>query len=91
LATAATYLFLQAHASEEEMLGLYASRVWVGGDAYGLQSASLKLFGKPLSQLSDIESATVAIWPRAPTSFSKNSGLLLSQRDNLMARARGGL
>ena len=58
---------LEQSMSKDEILELYMNRTYFGDGAYGLDAASQTYFGKPASQLSLIEAATLAGLPNAPT------------------------
>jgi len=58
---------LEQTLSKDEVLELYMNRTYFGAGAYGLDAASQTYFGKPASQLSLIEAATLAGLPNAPT------------------------
>jgi penicillin-binding protein 1A len=58
---------LEQNMSKDEVLELYLNRTYFGDGAYGLDAASEAYFGKPASQLSLIEAATLAGLPNAPT------------------------
>ena len=58
---------LEQGMSKDEILELYMNRTYFGDGAYGLDAASQTYFGKPASQLSLIEAATLAGLPNAPS------------------------
>ena len=58
---------LEQSLSKDEVLELYLNRTYFGDGAYGLDAAALTYFGKPASQLSLIEAATLAGLPNAPS------------------------
>jgi penicillin-binding protein 1A len=58
---------LEQTLSKDEVLELYMNRTYFGDGAYGVDAASETYFGKPASQLSLIEAATLAGLPNAPS------------------------
>ncbi|HEX3407229.1 MAG TPA: PBP1A family penicillin-binding protein, partial [Caulobacteraceae bacterium] len=58
---------LEQGMSKDDILSLYLNRTYFGDGAYGIDAASEAYFGKPASQLSLIEAATLAGLPNAPS------------------------
>ncbi len=58
---------LEQSMSKDEILELYMNRTYFGDGAYGLDAAAQTYFGKPASQLTLIEAATLAGLPNAPS------------------------
>ncbi|QDH32914.1 PBP1A family penicillin-binding protein [Porphyrobacter sp. YT40] len=56
--------------SKEQILELYLNKVYFGGGAYGIDSASRKFFSHPASELSVEEAAIIAGLVKAPSSYS---------------------
>ena len=56
--------------SKEEILELYLNKVYFGGGAYGIDSASRKFFSHPATELSVEEAAIIAGLVKAPSSYS---------------------
>lgn len=56
--------------SKEEILELYLNKVYFGGGAYGIDSASRKFFGHPATELSLPEAAIIAGLVKAPSRYS---------------------
>ena len=69
--------------SKERILELYLNQIYLGGGAYGIASASLEYFDKPINELSYIESALLAALPKAPSKYNpyKNPDLAKFRRD----------
>ena len=65
LAMALEYKF-----SKEQILELYLNKVYFGGGAYGIDSASRKFFSHPATQLSTAEAAIIAGLVKAPSRYS---------------------
>ncbi len=61
---------LERSFSKDEILELYLNRIYFGEGAYGVQAASMRFFGKNLSELSIAEAATLAGLPANPAAFS---------------------
>jgi penicillin-binding protein 1A len=56
--------------SKEQILELYLNKVYFGGGAYGIDSASRKFFSHPADELSVGESAIIAGLVKAPSQYS---------------------
>ena len=56
--------------SKKQILGLYLSRVYFGGGAYGLEAASQRFFNKPAARLSVREAAMLAGVLKSPTHYN---------------------
>jgi penicillin-binding protein 1A len=56
--------------SKEEILELYLNKVYFGGGAYGIDSASRKFFSHPADELSVGEAAIIAGLVKAPSQYS---------------------
>ena len=56
--------------SKEEILELYLNKVYFGGGAYGIDSASRKFFSHPATELSVGEAAIIAGLVKAPSHYS---------------------
>ena len=65
LAMALEYKF-----SKEQILELYLNKVYFGGGAYGIDSASRKFFSHPATDLSVAEAAIIAGLVKAPSRYS---------------------
>lgn len=63
-------LALEAKFSKEQILELYLNKVYFGGGAYGIDSASRKFFSHPATDLSVAESAIIAGLVKAPSRYS---------------------
>ncbi len=74
-------LRLESALSKERILELYLNQIYLGMGSYGVVSAALTYFNKPLDQLSIAEIAFLAAMPKAP-SFYPN------QKDLSRAKAR---
>ena len=69
--------------SKERILELYLNQIYLGGGAYGVASASLEYFDKPISELNYDETALLAALPKAPSRYNpyKNIKLAKFRRD----------
>jgi penicillin-binding protein 1A len=56
--------------SKEQILELYLNKVYFGGGAYGIDSASRKFFSHPANDLSVGEAAIIAGLVKAPSNYS---------------------
>jgi penicillin-binding protein 1A len=61
---------LEAKFSKEQILELYLNKVYFGGGAYGIDSASRKFFSHDATDLSVAEAAIIAGLVKAPSRFS---------------------
>ena len=69
--------------SKERILELYLNQIYLGQGAYGIASASLRYFGKPISKLDYAEASLLAALPKAPSKYNpfKNIDLAKRRRD----------
>lgn len=63
-------LALEWKFSKEQILELYLNKVYFGGGAYGIDSASRKFFSHPATELSIGEAAIIAGLVKAPSRYS---------------------
>lgn len=79
---------LELRCSKAEILALYASHAPFGGNVVGLDAAAWRYFGRPASELSWAESATLAVLPNAPASMhpGRRRDALRDKRDRLLRR-----
>ncbi len=63
-------LALEWQFSKEEILELYLNKVYFGGGAYGIDSASRKFFSHPATELNVGEAAIIAGLVKAPSHYS---------------------
>ena len=61
---------LEAKFSKEQILELYLNKVYFGGGAYGIDSASRKFFSHSARELSTAEAAIIAGLVKAPSRYS---------------------
>ena len=69
--------------SKERILELYLNQIYLGEGTYGIASASLEYFDKPISNLNYDEAALLAALPKAPSRYNpyKNIELAKFRRD----------
>ena len=79
---------LELRCSKRRILALYASHAPFGGNVVGLEAAAWRYFGRPASELSWAESATLAVLPNAPSTLHLGKGreALLQKRNRLLKR-----
>ena len=79
---------LELRCSKRRILALYASHAPFGGNVVGLEAASWRYFGRPASELSWGESATLAVLPNSPSTLHLSRGReeLLQKRNRLLKR-----
>lgn len=63
---------LEKQKTKDEILEIYLNEIAFGGPIYGVEQASLNLFGKNADSLSIAESAYLAALPKAPTTYLNN-------------------
>jgi penicillin-binding protein 1A len=61
---------LERRYTKDELLELYLNQVYFGSGAYGVLSASVLFFDKPLSDLTLSECALIAGMPKSPSRYS---------------------
>jgi len=66
-------LWLEARIGKQEILEIYLNRVYFGGGAYGIETASQRFFGKSASALSIAEAAVIAGILKAPSRYAPSS------------------
>ena len=69
--------------SKKRILELYLNQIYLGEGSYGIASASLNYFDKPVSNLNYAEAALLAALPKAPSRYNpyKNIDLAKFRRD----------
>jgi penicillin-binding protein 1A len=74
---------LEQRYSKKQILGLYLSRVYFGGGAYGIEAAARRFYDKPASELTIAEAAVLAGVLKSPTNYSP-----IDQPEHSAERAR---
>jgi 1A family penicillin-binding protein len=75
--------------SKNEILEMYLNQVPYGGNAYGIEEASQKFFGKSAKNLTLAESALLAGLPQSPsvyTPFGANPELAYTRQEEVLRR-----
>lgn len=82
---------LEIRCSKDEILKLYSDNAPFGGNVVGIDAASWRYFGRPVTELSWGEAALLAVLPNSPSSIrlEKNRERLLAKRNRLLARLEG--
>ena len=63
-------LRIENELSKEEILSLYANKIYLGNRAYGVGAAAQVYYGKSLEQLTLAEMAMIAGLPKAPSKYN---------------------
>ena len=73
--------------SKEQILELYLNKVYFGGGAYGVDSASRKFFSHPATELNTAEAAIIAGLVKAPSRYSPTADVQAAvSRANVVLR-----
>ena len=73
--------------TKKRILELYLNQIYLGEGAYGIASASLEYFNKPISDLNYSESALLAALPKAPSKYNPYRNIKLAKfRRNLVLK-----
>ena len=69
--------------TKKRILELYLNQIYLGEGSYGIASASLRYFNKPISELDYAEAAVLAALPKAPSKYNpyKNKKLAKFRRN----------
>ena len=71
--------------SKKRILELYLNQIYLGEGTYGVASASLEYFDKPISELNYEEAALLAALPKAPSRYNPYKNIELAKfRRNLV-------
>ena len=63
-------LRIEEELSKEEILTLYANKIYQGNRAYGIEAAALVYYGKSIKELSLAQLAMIAGLPKAPSAYN---------------------
>jgi penicillin-binding protein 1A len=66
---------IERRLTKDEILEMYLNRVYLGDQAFGVDAAARRYFGKPASQLSLAEAAMIAGLPKAPSNYAPTESL----------------
>tara|TARA_Y100000590_G_scaffold66922_1_gene72519 strand:+ start:5806 stop:8142 length:2337 start_codon:yes stop_codon:yes gene_type:complete len=73
--------------SKERILELYLNQIYLGEGSYGIASASLQYFDKPIGELNYSEAALLAALPKAPSRYNPYKDIELAKfRRNLVLK-----
>ena len=73
--------------SKKRILELYLNQIYMGQGAYGIASASLEYFDKPISDLNYVEASLLAALPKAPSKYNPYRNIELAKfRRNLVLK-----
>ena len=73
--------------SKQRILELYLNQIYLGEGTYGIASASLEYFDKPISDLNYDEAALLAALPKAPSRYNPYKNIEIAQfRRNLVLK-----
>ncbi len=73
--------------TKERILELYLNQIYLGEGSYGIASASLQYFDKPISELDYSEAALLAALPKAPSRYNPYKDIELAKfRRNLVLK-----
>jgi hypothetical protein len=84
------YSLVSIHLTEQEQMTVFLSQAYIGIDKRGFSAASEYIFQKPLSSLSAVEAATLAIITKAPSYYAKHPERLEQSRNELLSRKGNG-
>ena len=73
--------------SKERILELYLNQIYLGEGSYGIASASLQYFDKPINNLNYLEASLLAALPKAPSRYNPYKNIKIAKyRRNLVLR-----
>ncbi len=73
--------------SKQRILELYLNQIYLGEGSYGIASASLQYFDKPIRELKYSEAALLAALPKAPSRYNPFKNIELAKfRRNLVVK-----
>ena len=73
--------------SKERILELYLNQIYLGEGSYGIASASLQYFDKPINNLNYLEASLLAALPKAPSRYNPYKNIEIAKyRRNLVLR-----
>ena len=83
-------LEIEHELSKEEILELYANKIYLGKRAYGIQTAANIYYGKDIGELNLAQLAMIAGLPKAPSAYNpiNNPSRALERRDWILGRMR---
>ncbi|MDQ8154458.1 MAG: PBP1A family penicillin-binding protein [Gemmatimonadota bacterium] len=93
---------IESKYSKDRILELYLNQIYLGGGAYGVETASQRYFGKSVRDLNLAEAATIAALPKSPARYDprrfpdraiqrRNTVLELMRREGAISDADASL
>lgn len=81
-------LKIERELAEDEILGLYLNKIFLGNRAYGVAAAAQVYYGKALAELTLPEAALIAGLPKAPSDLNpvQNPQRSLERRNYVLSR-----
>ncbi len=79
---------LEKQKTKDQILEIYLNEIAFGGPIYGVEQASLNMFGKKAIDLSIAESAYLAALPKAPTTYLNNRARFDGRQQFILGRMR---
>ena len=81
-------LRIEEELTKEEILTLYANKIYLGNRAYGIEAAAQVYYGKSIDQLDTAQLAMIAGLPKAPSSYNPiaNPDRALIRRNWILGR-----
>lgn len=78
--------------TKDQILELYLNEIYLGMSAYGVASAALQYFDKPLDELTIAEAAYLAAVPKAPNNYHpiRNRERAITRRNYVIGRLEVG-
>lgn len=73
--------------SKDEILQMYLNEIPYGSNAYGVEAASYKYFGKSVKEINIAEAAVLAALPQSPSRYSPygpNLDILMGRKDYIL-------
>ena len=73
--------------TKERILELYLNQIYLGEGSYGIASASLQYFDKPINNLNYLEASLLAALPKAPSRYNPYKNIEIAKyRRNLVLK-----
>lgn len=81
-------LRIEDELEKDEILALYANKIYLGNRSYGVEAAAMTYYGKSISELSLAQMAMIAGLPKAPSRFNPiiNPERALTRRNWILGR-----
>ncbi len=81
-------LRIEDELEKNEILALYANKIYLGNRSYGVEAAAMTYYGKSISELSLAQMAMIAGLPKAPSRFNPiiNPERALTRRNWILGR-----